>query len=234
MPFHNNPRIVTRGLIFCADANDGHNASGSDGDNGMVNLVTNTTNARNGTPVVATLGGAKCFHFATASNGHYYETDMIPTADQPTKNATVEMWIYPQTSSTGTERGTLLRLHGNQALYHSWNKSNRKLSNYWYQHGDVGSAGYHETGAAMALDQWHHTAAVWNYDDEKIYQYTNMTKTSASSQGDDRAGGYPEIGFESGDRQYYGGIAFCRVYNVALSDDEIRQNYNAHKSRFGF
>ena len=61
-----------------------------------------------------------------------------------------------------------------------------------------------------------------------------MTKTSASSQGDDRAGGYPEIGFESGDRQYYGGIAFCRVYNVALSDDEIRQNYNAHKSRFGF
>ena len=73
MAFHNNPRIVTRGLIFCADANDGHNASGSDGDNGMVNLVTNTTNARNGTPVVATLGGAKCFHFATASNGHYYE-----------------------------------------------------------------------------------------------------------------------------------------------------------------
>ena len=234
MAFHNNPRIVTRGLIFCADANDGHNASGSDGDNGMVNLVTNTTNARNGTPVVATLGGAKCFHFATASNGHYYETDMIPTDDQPAKNATVEMWIYPQTSSTGTERGTLLRLNVNQALYHSWNKSNRKLSNYWYQHGDVGSAGYHETGAAMALDQWHHTAAVWNFDDEKIYQYTNMTKTSASSRGEFRAGGYPEIGFESGDRQYYGGIAFCRVYNVALSDDEIRQNYNAHKGRFGF
>ena len=234
MAFHNNPRIVTRGLIFCADANDGHNASGSDGDNGMVNLVTNTTNARNGTPVVATLGGAKCFHFATASNGHVYESDIIPTADQPTKNATVEMWIYPQTSSTGTGLGTLIRLNGNQSLYHSWGKSDRKLYNYWYGHDDVGSEGYHNTGAAMALDQWHHTAAVWNYDDEKCYQYVNMTKTSASTQGDVASGGNTEIGFESGDRQYYGGIAFCRVYNVALSDDEIRQNYNAHKGRFGF
>ena len=233
MAFHNNPKVVTRGLIFCADANDPKNASGSDGDNGMVNLVTSTTNARNGTPVVTTLGGAKCFHFATASNGHYYETDMISADDQPTKNATVEMWIYPQTSSTGTGLGTLIRLNGNQSLYHSWGKTDRKLYNYWYGHDDAGSEGYHNTGAAMDLNKWHHTAAVWNYDTEKCYQYVNMTKTSASTKGDAASGGYPEIGFESGDRQYYGGIAFCRVYNVALSDAEITQNFNTHRSRFG-
>jgi len=232
MAFHNNPRMVTRGLVFAADASHVNNESGADGFNGMMNLVGNARNAKNGTPVVATLGGVKCFHFATASNGHYYESDIIATDDQPDKDATVEMWIYPQTSATGTERATLLRLNGNEALYHSFKKDNRKLSNYWYQHGDVGSAGYHESGAAMALDEWHHTAAVWNFSDQKIYQYTDMVKTQGNSQGDDRSGGSVEIGFESGDRQFYGGIAICRIYNVPLSEDEIRQNYNAVKSRF--
>ena len=224
------PRIVTRGLIFNADPNDIKNQI-VEGTHGMANLVGGTRNTRYGAPTVGTLGGVTCWIFDATNE--YYEANLIASGDQPSTDATVEMWIYPQTDVSSGDRGTLLRLNGNQSLYHSWNKNNRKLSNYWYSHNTVGSAGYHETGAAMALNQWHHTAAVWNYNDQKIYQYTNMTKTSGTTQGNATAGTNPEIGMESTGRQFAGGIAVCRIYNVALTDDEITQNYNAFKDRFG-
>ena len=224
-------QIVTSGLIFNGDPNQVTNADGADGANGMVNLVDDARNAKSGSPTVATLGGVKCWKFN--STGQYYESDIISSGNQPTKNATVEAWIYPQTSVVGTERGCVLRLNGSHSLYHSWNKSNRKLSSYWYNHAAQGSSGYHETGAAMALDTWHHTCAVWNYSDAKIYQYINMTKTSAVTQGNNISGGYVEMGMENSDRQYTGGIGVMRIYNRSLTDAEVTQNYNAVRSRFG-
>ncbi len=86
----------------------------------------------------------------------------------------------------------------------------------------------------MALDTWHHTCAVWDYDTSKLYQYTNMTKTTATgTQGNSASGGYVEIGKESDDRQFTGGIGVMRIYNRGLTDAEVEQNYNAVKSRFG-
>ncbi len=229
MAFRNNPRIVTSGLIFNGDPNQVTNADGADGANGMVNLVDGARNVKSGSPTVATLGGVTCWKFSAV--GDFYESDIISSGNQPTKNATVEVWLYPQTSVVGTNMGCVLRLNGNQSLYHSWNKSSRKLNNYWYSHP---SNGYHATGAAMALDTWHHTCAVWDYDTSKLYQYTNMTKTTATgTQGNSASGGYVEIGKESDDRQFTGGIGVMRIYNRGLTDAEVEQNYNAVKSRFG-
>jgi hypothetical protein len=225
------PKIVTDGLIFCGDPNAAGNDDGADGANGMMNLVDNARNVKSGSPTVATLGGVVCWKFN--STGQYYESDIIATADQPTINATVEAWIYPQAAVVGTDMGCVLRLNSTNSLYHSWNKSSRKLNSYWYNHSTQGSSGYHATGAAMALDTWHHTCAVWNYSDAKIYQYTNMTKTSAVTQGNNISGGYVEMGMENSDRQYTGGIGVMRIYNIALTDTQVEQNFNALRTRYG-
>ena len=41
------------------------------------------------------------------------------------------------------------------------------------------------------------------------------------------------IGRESSGRQFAGGLAVIRVYNGALTDAQVEQNFNAQKSRFG-
>ena len=60
-----------------------------------------------------------------------------------------------------------------------------------------------------------------------------MTKTSAATQGNNISGGYVEMGMESSDRQYTGGIGVMRIYNRSLTGAEVEQNYNAVRSRFG-
>ena len=222
-------QIVTDGLIFNGDPNQVTNADGADGANGMVNLIDDARNARSGDPTVTTLGGVKCWKFA--STDAEYESDIISSGDQPTKNATVEAWIYPQAAVVGSDMGCLLRINGNQSLYHSWNKSSRKINNYWYSHP---SNGYHASGAALDLDTWHHTCSVWDYDNSKLYQYMNMTKTTVTgTQGDYATGANVEIGKESADRQYTGGIGVMRIYNRMLTDAEVTQNFSALRNRFG-
>jgi len=41
-------------------------------------------------------------------------------------------------------------------------------------------------------------------------------------------------GYSGGKAYYYNGnLAICKVYNRELNNDEISQNYNALKGRFG-
>ena len=64
---------------------------------------------------------------------------------------------------------------------------------------------------------------------------TTATGTQADSTSYDsvRAGQNIEIGMESTGRQFAGGIAIFRVYNTALTDAQVIQNYNAVCSKFG-
>jgi len=111
----------------------------------------------------------------------------------------------------------------------SWNKGNTRLSNYWY---NKSPAGYHESGPANTRGQWHHWCSVWTGSELKQwvdgvkYTVTPVTGTSTQNTG-------INIGRESGGRQFSGGIAVIRVYNNLLSDDQVLQNYNAQKKRFG-
>jgi hypothetical protein len=56
---------------------------------------------------------------------------------------------------------------------------------------------------------------------------------NGASQGDATPGQNINIGRENVDRQFSGGIAVVRIYNRALSADEVFQNFTAEKSRFG-
>ena len=234
MATNGGPNIVEDGLIACLDATNIISAPGASS-NWTSMIQPRSSIARNGSPALTIIEEIRTWEFTATSQ--YFESSILESDNHPYLNATLEAWIYPKANVSSGDRGTIARLTGNRSLYMSFNKSNRKLSTYWYSHA---TNGYHETGAAMADDEWHHVCSVHNYEDDKLYQYTNMVKTTAAgTQADSttyasvNTGQGIEIGMESTGRQFAGGIAIFRVYNTALTDAQVIQNYNAVCNKFG-
>ena len=94
------------------------------------------------------------------------------------------------------------------------------------------------TATYMNTSNWYQVVGTYTSGSRKLYingilvnsdtqSGTIVTNTGGMSIG--AYGGY------SGSRGYYynGNLAICRVYNKELSADEIGQNFNATRSRFG-
>jgi len=115
----------------------------------------------------------------------------------------------------------------------SWNKSNRRLSSYWYS---TSPSGYHEPSLQMNREEWYHLTTVWTgtqllqYIDGKLEKTTNTTLSSAGSNGSINR---IRIAQEGTSRQFAGGIAMVKVYSSALTYEEVTTNYNSYKGRFG-
>ena len=103
-------------------------------------------------------------------------------------------------------------------------------SSWRYTHGGVAGEFYHTGGADTGWSHW-----VITYDGKTITVYeNNISKGSVSSTGlADFTGGI-RIGSWTGGASYTwdGKIPVMRMYNRALTIDEVNQNYKAYKNRF--
>ena len=225
-----SPKIVTSGLSVNLDAANKKSYPGS-GDY-WYNLGSERGYLYRGTytPAYTTLGGATCLNFNQVGAAFSGSMFAAPYPANGT-NLTIDAWVYPSSTVGGGDRGNICRGTNPNGWYFSFYKTNYKLSNYWY--GKV-SEGYFETSAAMNLDAWNNIVAVW--DGANIYQYLNTTVTSTGTTGNT---GYTcsnlEIGYEAaaGGRQFLGGIAIIRIYNISLTTSQVCQNYDATRTRFG-
>jgi hypothetical protein len=220
--------IVDEGLVLYYDAANYYSYPGS-GTN-WYNMVGsgNDLTLNNGL-TTSTIGGRTAMNFDT--NGKVATATGVSTTFG-TKSATFEVWLYPAASElTSGDRGTIILINGGSAQYMSWTKDNGYLSSYWYNHSPEG---YHETVGSTSRGTWNHWCAAWDYNSGRIFQYKNgLTAGNAATQGDSTPGQNINIGRESEDRQFSGGIAVVRIYNRALSADEVFQNFTAEKNRFG-
>ncbi len=196
-----------------------------------INTVNNrSVIATNRLPQYTTLNGVECFNFTSV--GEYFVNNSFFSSLIPSDrtNLTIEAWIYPAvTEIIAGDRGNICRAENGAAWYMSWNKSNQKLSNYWY--GKT-NEGYHESGAAMTRGTWNHVVSVWT--SSQLLQFTNGIKTTASTSGTtaSQTGGL-QIGWEGDTRQFAGGIASIKIYNRALSDLEVAENFKVTRTKFG-
>jgi hypothetical protein len=220
--------IVDEGLILYYDAANYYSYPGSGttwynmvGSGSDLTLLDGLT--------TATIGGRTAMNFNV--NGKYAGANGIPVVFG-TKSATFEVWLYPGASElTAGDRGTVILINGGSAQYMSWTKDNGYLSSYWYSHSPEG---YHETVGSTSRNTWNHWVASWDYNSGRIFQYKNgLTAGNTATQGDSTPGQNLTIGRESEGRQFSGGIAVVRIYNRALSADEVFQNYTSEKNRFG-
>ena len=227
MAIYRGPNIVKSGLVLALDAADKNSYPGT-GTTWFDISGNNNNMAASTTILLAKFGPTIAFNLDAV--GKYFNGTCI---NNLATNATLEAWIYPAASELSAgDRGTIILLTGTNGLYMSWNKSNQKMSNYWYGHP---TEGYWENANASNRSVWNHWCSVWNYNDGKLYQYTNGVKAASdgTTQGNAAAGTNLIIGRESNDRQFAGGIAIIRIYNIPLTSTQVLQNYNATKSRFG-
>ena len=96
--------------------------------------------------------------------------------------------------------------------------------------------GYH---GSFTENVWYHIVAVKNSSNVKIYANNSIvvSKTFGSATLNDTynynlsIGGYTSVNTLS--QAFHGKIANVKIYNRALSANEVEQNYNATKGRFG-
>lgn len=217
---------ITGGLLLYLDASNTASTSDPTLWKDLSGLSNNMT--KGGAPTLTTIGSVSCFRFTAA--GQYFRNAAM-TGFMPTSDLTFDCWIYPEADVQADDRACLFQLSGGQSAYHSYNKSNLKLSNYWYSHPPEG---YHETGSAPGRNVWQRLGAVWNYSSGTLTQWTNNTPTSTATLGIASAGNIGTIGYEPTPayRQFAGGMAIMMVYNRALTDLEMQQNYSAFAPRF--
>jgi hypothetical protein len=227
------PNIVTGGLVLWLDAGNLNSYSGSGVTWGDMSGSGNNGTLINGVGYTASNSGAMVFD---GSN----DVVAIPNNTALDSQAiTVEVWAKP----TFTAQNGFLFEKGNintqyslffETVPKTWDRIQ------WRQvlNGSLSTLQTNISSTPITLNTWCHVVGTYISGTRILYvngssvNSDSATGTVATNGGGMSVGAY---GGFNGARNYYynGGVSVVRVYNRALSANEISQNYNAQRGRFG-
>jgi hypothetical protein len=223
--------IVTSGLVFMLDA--GYIPSYPKNGTTWSDLSGNNNNG--------TLTNGPTYN--SANDGFFgFATDdyvLVPeNSALNTQTPSIEMWI--KTNSTN-QNGMWFEKGQLNAQYNLFQEG---TSFYWRQRISTGGVINLSmtTSTYLSTSSWAQVVATFTSGDRKIYVNgvvaasdtqtgTIVTDTNGVSIG--VWGGFTTRPADGRGYFYNGNIAIVRVYNIALTQSQILQNYNAQKSRFG-
>ena len=221
------PNIVTNGLVLCLDAGNGQSYPRSGTTWGDLSGQANTGTLTNGPAFSATNQGTIVFDsiddFVSIAN-----TNTSLTFG--TGNFTLECWFNTNGASQATN-STLMCI-GNAGSTANWQLNfTSNVLVFYYNNVNVITTTYNATTGGwqqvVVVRSGTGTGATAIY----LNKLVNVVGTAASNFTDTSV---VKIGQNRGSNAYYGGnIAAARAYNRALSQQEVIQNYNATKNRFG-
>jgi len=161
------------------------------------------------------------------------------------KNLTLDAWIYI-TSYSGRTRQYIIDMRGNGSdsapnIYLLLDYMSGTDVIRWTFLGGGGGSELVAPSISMTLNTWHHICAVRDNSSARIYQDGTLISTSDygnQSTGDCTLNQGFRIGTYSGagaGAEYYmnGKMGGARAYARALSPQEVQQNYQALKHRYG-
>ena len=234
MAFNYSPKVVTDGLILALDAANPRSYPGSG--------TTWTDLSRGGNNGTLTNGPT----YSSANGGSIVFDGVDDLVTQPydmssMSKFSIEFWAKTyNTGSTSADNnaalagpnvgGTYIRVgfsHNNQIvsilMYVNGNESN-VFTSIQVPYSEFDELGYN-----------HYVCTIQDNDSMNIYFNGELKKTT--SIGSTIATGlnswYQRLGNYAGAFRWTGEISTCKLYNRKLTSDEILQNYNAQKSRFG-
>lgn len=221
-----SPKIITDGLVFCLDAGDRKSYSGSGttwtdrSGNGNIGELVNTP----------TYNSSNLGYFQFSTN----QFVKIPNnTDLDTQTPSVEVWVkINRISHNGFwfEKGEV------NTQYSLFQQSD-KIKWRQYIAGGVRDL-LVTTEDFMNTTDWYQVVGTYTSGSRILY-INGVQVNSDSFVGtiDTNSGGMSigVYGGYAGDRGYYynGNLAINRVYNRVLTPNEVLQNYNATKGRFG-
>lgn len=184
-----------------------------------------------GTINYTTLGGAKCFGF----NSSMYWLSSLADAQKTDYRygTTIELWVYNQTKGSRKgifEKNGTTRVSYEQEIAMTWETSDA-ISNYRnYNTYDSGST------TALTNNAWNHVVLVlyphlsngqWYLNGSANGSYYQNAKQLAPQAGPISIGnGYAGI-------MDTGGVAIVRTYSRMFDLEDVTQNFNACRKRFG-
>ena len=227
MGFHRGPKIVTDGLVLALDAGSKRSYPGSG--NSFTNIINSEAGTLSGSPTVSTT------HSGTLGfNGTDQYMNLGTTVSVPAVGFTVLMCINIDDSQSAS----------------GWNYWFIQNANdgHKYEFGMYGTTGnkFHfkdnfnqsDSGITATLDSSGFTVFHFGSTSDSKSFYSKNAEAKTLSSGTGGWTGGDDIVFNNffynGSSSYFGAvIGNMLIYNKELSADEITQNYNALKSRYG-
>ncbi len=224
--------LIDGNLKFWIDAAQTTSYSGS-GSN-WADLSTSSSNVTlYGSPTFTSNETAGDITFVPASTQY----GMTSTNLGSMPNFTVEAWVKVNASLTGVVSSVVTNeYNGSSDLNYSIG-TNRAPTDYNLCVGFFNGAWRNTTGFVPTLNVWYQI--VGTYDGTTLTQYVNGTANGSplSYSGVSSSGGNTRIARRwdsdtASGNLFPGDISVVRIYNRALSADEVAQNFNAHRRRY--
>jgi len=175
-----------------------------------------------------------CFNFAgatgasslTSTLGFTFASNMIPT----TGNFTISCWIKNPNSGNGGQIGLFANAAGADGY-----RFGVGTTGVYYLIGPTYQEGNISFSSTLSTSLWYHVTAVYNRTGTTVSVYLNgVLQNSASIPAQSAfTNTTPGLVRSPCCGIYTGKLAVFSAYNRTLSADEILQNYNADKSKFG-
>lgn len=222
--------IILEGLTFNVDTTNLKSYPGSGST--WYDLSENRINLTlSGTLNYTTLGGINCFGFN--SSMYWYSTTVDAQKTDYRYGTTIELWLYNQTKAS---RRTVFEKTGNshqsyeQEIAMTWETGNdisgyRNYSNY-----DYSSSG------ALNNNSWNHVVCVLNPHLTAGQWYLNGSSSGSWVQRAIRLppkANYIQIGTGYAGTCVSGGIAIARTYRRIFDLEDVQQNFQVQRRRFG-
>lgn len=227
MSLTHSPRIIIDGLILCLDASDKKSYGGSG-----TTWTDRSGNGNNGS-----ISGA------TFNSDGYFEldgsNDKITTGAKlsNTENGSIYLWVKPATPPNTSGHMLAYQGTGVGRIWIYTNTGGHVILNTFFGSGKD----FYLTGSgADMLDKWGLVTITFNRNDkQKIYYNAQLLASLdiSSASSDSWNSSYLAIGgFDYDGPSWYTAeeeAAQFLAYNAEHSADQIRQNFNALRGRFG-
>lgn len=239
MAYNDGGRVVTNGMILSIDAADRN--SYISGSATYYDLSSNAYTASGVNSVSYSLAAGGTFEFSGSRNSQIRFEDR--SAGSATDNYTWECWFRPVNAANTTQGTPLCR--GNDgagsgwSLFIAYSSSSISSAIVTTLPTTVGTSSNYifPPGQRISTSSWYHAVGTWTAS-TKLDLYLNGSFISTVPMSGRTTLRTSTVGWNLGrvtttTNNMTGSVALARVYNRVLSAQEIKQNYDAQKARFG-
>jgi hypothetical protein len=213
--------IVTNGLVLALDA--GNTKSYTSGSATWRDISGNNTNGSliNGPTFDSNNGGTIVFDGVD----DYISIGNIPSLNFTTPFS-IGCWFRANTTQPSIDSALIGNINGVYTGYMLWYNNN--TVDFYFNNAIRANS-----TTTILPNVWYHVMGVWTGTEAQIYLNGSLNVSTVYSTPPSNGSPLFTIGQYQGGRNFAGSINVCVTYNRALSQQEITQNYNAGKTRFG-